>query len=247
LKVSGDPVPHVIVWDLETVPDFSLMAAAQGGDIKRARDSSKLEFPKLPFHKIVCIGALICSREGAEWRTDSIGAPSISDRTERDLVEAFLNRIAEMSPQLVTFNGSSFDFPVLRYRAMAHKLPAIGLQQRNYFNRYTEDAVDLCDTLASFDPRSKVSLDVTCKLFGLSGKGAGITGADVEKYVSAGKIKEVADYCETDVVNTFRVWLRYELFRGALTPNDFEKSERNLADYIRSRANSKSHLLGLLS
>lgn len=240
-------MPHVIVWDLETVPDFGLMAAIQGSDTKRVRDSSKLEFPKLPFHRIVCIGALICFREGAEWRTESIGAPNISDRTERDIVEAFLSRIAEISPQLVTFNGSSFDLPVLRYRAMAYKLAAIGLQQRNYFNRYTEDAVDLCDTLASFDPRSKVSLDVTCKSLGLKGKGAGLIGADVEKYVSAGRIKEVADYCETDVVNTFRVWLRYELFRGALTSKDFEKSEANLADYIRSRANSKSHLLELIA
>jgi DNA polymerase elongation subunit (family B) len=41
------------------------------------------------------------------------------------LIAAFVDRIAELNPQLVTFNGSSFDLPVLRYRAMVHKLPAI--------------------------------------------------------------------------------------------------------------------------
>ena len=32
-----------------------------------------------------------------------------------------------------------------------------------------------------------------------------------------GKIKEIAEYCETDVVGTYQVWLRYELFCGRLT------------------------------
>jgi hypothetical protein len=35
--------------------------------------------------------------------------------------------------------------------------------------------------------------------------------------VRAGLISEVAQYCEADVVNTYRLWLVYELFRGAIT------------------------------
>jgi len=38
----------------------------------------------------------------------------------------------------------------------------------------------------------------------------------VEKYYRDGHIREIAEYCEGDVVNTYRVWLRYELFRGRL-------------------------------
>jgi 3'-5' exonuclease len=52
-------------------------------------------------------------------------------------------------------------------------------------------------------------------------------------------IKEIADYCETDVVNTYRVWLRYELFRGRLTESEQQTSERNLADFIRARLDTK--------
>jgi 3'-5' exonuclease len=54
------------------------------------------------------------------------------------------------NPQLVTFNGNGFDLPVLRYRAMIHAISAPGLAERSYFNRHTEDALDLCDALSSF-------------------------------------------------------------------------------------------------
>jgi 3'-5' exonuclease len=240
-------MPNVLVWDLETIPDFGLIAEAQKTTIPKARELSKVEFPRLPFHKIVCIGAVVCSRSTVGWKVESIGAPSIGERSEAELVESFLNKIEELKPQLITFNGASFDFPVLRYRAMAHKIGARVFQTKNYFNRYTEDAIDLCDVLASFDARSKTSLDLTCKIMGLSGKPAGITGADVESYVSTGRIREVAEYCESDVVNTFRLWLRFELFRGTLSSVEFEASEENLRRFIRERLDSKPHLAGLIN
>jgi hypothetical protein len=60
----------------------------------------------------------------------------------------------------------------------------------------------------------------------------------VERYYREGKIKEIADYCETDVVGTYQVWLRYELFRGTLSQNAFERSEGHLADFMIKRRNS---------
>lgn len=42
------------------------------------------------------------------------------------------------------------------------------------------------------------------------------------------RIQENADYCRSDVVNTYRLWLRYELFRGRLDQNQFEFSERDV-------------------
>jgi 3'-5' exonuclease len=81
---------------------------------------------------------------------------------------------------------------------------------------------------------------------GLPGKPDGIGGADVERYVREGRIAEVAAYCETDVVNTYRVWLRYELFRGRLTENGLQASEANLRNYIRSRSDAKPHLAYVL-
>ena len=61
----------------------------------------------------------------------------------------------------------------------------------------------------------------------------------MERYFREGKIKEIADYCETDVVGTYQVWLRYELFRGTLSQDAFEASKRNLIYFLGARQNIK--------
>jgi predicted PolB exonuclease-like 3'-5' exonuclease len=239
----------VIVWDLETVPDLVGFAAANGlvghrdADVRAALGN---QFPKHIYHAIVCVGALVAHRESDHWAVDALGAPHVGDRTEKQLISAFCEKIAELTPQLVTFNGNSFDLPVLRYRAMIHGVSAPGLAARPYFNRYTEDAVDLCDILSSFAPHTKASLNELSKIMGMPGKPEGMDGNEVERYFLEGRVKEIAEYCETDVVNTYRVWLRYELFRGRLTEIEHQASERCLADFIAARLNSKVLLQGLV-
>ena len=71
-------------------------------------------------------------------------------------------------------------------------------------------------------------------------------GADVERYHREGRIREIADYCESDVLNTYRVWLRYELFRGRLSYEAFRASEDNLVQFINMRGNTKPHLTELV-
>ena len=230
--------PSAIVWDLETVPDLAGFAAANdlvGKPDADIREVLGNRFPKHIYHTIVCIGALVAHRESDHWAVDALGAPHVGERTEKQLIASFCDKIAELKPQLVTFNGNSFDLPVLRYRAMIHGVSAPGLAVRPYFNRYTEDAVDLCDILSSFAPHSKASLNELSKIMGMPGKPAGIDGAEVERYFLEGRIKEIADYCETDVVNTYRVWLRYELFRGRLSESEHQASERCLAEFIARR------------
>jgi Predicted 3'-5' exonuclease related to the exonuclease domain of PolB len=58
---------------------------------------------------------------------DAVGAPHVGERTEKELITAFCDKIAQLNPQLVAFNGNSFDLPVLRYRAMVHGVSAPGL------------------------------------------------------------------------------------------------------------------------
>ena len=74
---------------------------------------------------------------------------------------------------MVTFNGGSFDLPVLRYRAMINMVSAPGLSFRPYFHRYTEDALDLCDCLASFSSNGKVKLHELCRALDLLARGGG--------------------------------------------------------------------------
>jgi hypothetical protein len=107
--------------------------------------------------------------------------------------------------------------------------------------------MDLCDVLSSFAPGAKSTLHELCRVMGLPGKPGGIDGSEVEKYFHEGQIKEIADYCESDVVNTYRVWLRHELFRGTLTNAAYDASEAKLAAFIAARSNVKQHLLELVT
>src|SRR3984893_8130269 len=158
----------VIVWDIETVPDIKGFATANGHDGK-SDDEVRAElgdkFPKHIYHSMICIGALVAHQEdGCGWKVDALGAPHVGDRSEKELITSFVEKIAALSPQLITFNGSSFDLPVLRYRAMVHGVTAPGLAARPYFQRYTEDAVDLCDVLSSFSSQAKATLHELCRV-----------------------------------------------------------------------------------
>jgi 3'-5' exonuclease len=239
------PETTIIVWDLETVPDLSAAARMLGlGAAPEAevREALGPGFPKHPLHKIVCIGALVASRQPEGWRVDALGAPHTGERSESELIKAFAERVGQQRPQLITWSGHSFDLPVLRYRAMVNRVSAEGLQVRQYFHRYTEDALDLCDVLGSYVPGGKVKLDEVSKILGLTGKPEGVDGSRVEEMVLAGQIEEVARYCETDVLNAYRIWLVYELFRGAITAKELDWSEAQIRDFVGTRKSGNPHL-----
>lgn len=240
---------NVIVWDLETVPDLEAAARILGlvgqpeAEVRAALGD---KFPKLVLHKIACIGALVSARVSQGWSITALGAPHIGDRSEQDLIRDFTARIAQLKPQLVTFNGSSFDLPVLRYRALVNRVPAVGLYIRPYFNRYTDDAVDLCDVLGSFQSNTKVKLDELAKALGFPGKPEDVDGSKVEEMFAAGRIDDVAAYCASDVLNTYRIWLTYEMIRGALDPVQLEWSLGQASDFIRRRSGAAASTLSQL-
>jgi predicted PolB exonuclease-like 3'-5' exonuclease len=104
---------NVIIWDIETIPGLQGFAAANyltGKTDAEIREVMGDKFPKHIYHSVVCIGALVAHQQnGGSWVIDAFGAPSISERSEKELISSFVDRIAELTPQLVTFNGSSFE------------------------------------------------------------------------------------------------------------------------------------------
>ena len=88
---------HLIVWDIETVPDLRGFAAANGHDGKadhEIREAMGEKFPKHIYHSIICIGALVAHCDNGHWQVDALGAPHIGERSEKELITGFVNRIA---------------------------------------------------------------------------------------------------------------------------------------------------------
>jgi len=95
--------------------------------------------------------------------------------------------------------------------------------------------LSLISGFSSFSPQGKATLHEISRVMGLPGKPKGFDGGEVGRHFREGKIKEIAHYCETDIVGTYQVWLRYELFRGTLNQDAFETSQRHLRDFINRR------------
>ena len=125
---------------------------------------------------------------------------------------------------------------------MVNRISVGGLQVRPYFNRYSDDALDLCDVWAAYVPRAKVKLDDVSKILGLTGEPEGVDGGQVEAMVLAGQIEEVSRYCESDVLSTYHVWFVYELFRGSITVKELDWCEAQIRDFVAAGRRLNPHL-----
>jgi predicted PolB exonuclease-like 3'-5' exonuclease len=226
----------VLVFDLETVPDVHAFAAAEGLEGHpdwSVRKQMGEKVARQLFQRIVCIGSLLAMR-GADgvWRPTELEAPHSGKSSERELIQDFVDRLAPLKPRLVTFNGQTFDLPVLRYRALMHSVSAPALANRPYFDRSRDDMIDLCDLLSAQERHARASLNELAKVLGLPGKPDGLDGGKVETMVQEGRLDEVAEYCRSDVENTYRAWLRYELFCGRLSEPQFAASETAMSDFL---------------
>jgi predicted PolB exonuclease-like 3'-5' exonuclease len=254
---------RIIVFDLETVPDLNVARSLLGEDqtsadadirhkigVRYAREGQDPNsvFVKVPLHKIVCIGALYAERadRATGWSITKSGVGHIGLRSEHQLVESFVGSFLDRpAPQLVGFNSSSFDLPVLRYRALALSVTAPELHRsngRDYWYRFGRDHIDLCDVLSNFGASARPSLNEMAALCGIPQKLDGIDGSLVESFVNSGRIEEVANYCEADVLSTYLLFLRYMLVVGELSVEGFQRSISSFAELILSRVEKRPHL-----
>src|SRR5258708_28508751 len=75
--------------------------------------------------------------------------------------------------------------------------------------------MDLMDVLSGFQGRGRASLDHVAALLGFPGK-VGMHGSEVWRVYLQGGLARIRDYCETDVLNTYLIYLRFQLLRGHL-------------------------------
>jgi predicted PolB exonuclease-like 3'-5' exonuclease len=226
----------VFVFDIETIPDVELgrkiyglddLTDKQVGYVMQAkrREESGTEFLSYEQHRVIAISVALRTRD--QFKVWSLGEPNAS---EAEIIQRFFDGIEKYTPDLVSWNGGGFDLPVLHYRAMRHGVTAPrywesgdedqAFRWNNYLNRYHTRHLDLMDVLSSFQARARVSLQSAAMLLGFPGK-LGMSGDKVWEAYLDGQIDVIRNYCETDVLNTFLVYLRFELMRGRLTRDEY--------------------------
>ena len=246
---------NTLIFDIETVPDVELGRALHGleglSDAQVAKAMFTLrrqrhgdEFLPHAQQRVVAISCVLRSRDTlAVW---SLGEP---DSAERELVQRFFEGLERYSPDLVSWNGGGFDLPVLHYRALRWGVPAArywetgqedtAFRFNNYLSRYHWRHIDLMDVLAGFQPRARTSLADTAALLGLPGK-LGFSGAQVWEAWLDGEIARIREYCETDALNTYLIYLRFELMRGHLSREQYREEIARAQELLR--ASSGKHL-----
>ncbi len=228
----------VLVFDIESIPDIEGLRRQRHVDpalsdaevvqmaLLQRRQQNGTDFMPLHLQRIVTISCLL--RTGDSLKVFSLSEP---DLNEADIVRRFFEGVEKYTPQIVSWNGGGFDLPVLHYRAMRHGIAAPrywdqgeddkDFKWNNYISRYHSRHLDLMDLLAMYQPRAFVPLDDFAKLLGFPGK-LGMDGSKVWDAFHAGQQTDILDYCETDVANTWLVYLRFQLLRGHLTANQYE-------------------------
>ena len=236
------------MFDIETMPDVEFGRRLHGLDDlsdkqvgyvmqTRQREETGTEFLSLEQQRIVAISVAMRTRDG--FKVWSSASPT---RPEAELIQRFFDGIERVAPTLVSWNGAGFDLPVLHYRALRHGIVAPryweagdedqAFRSNNYLSRYHWRHLDLMDVLSSFQGRARVSLDSMAQLLGLPGK-LGMSGQGVWEAHLAGRTADIRNYCETDVLNTYLIYLRFELMRGRLMHDQHDDEVELVRETLR--------------
>jgi 3'-5' exonuclease len=240
-----------LVFDLETVPDVAGLRRLHGHDaavsdqevaeraFAQRREKTGSDFLPHHLHRIIAIGCVFRDDSGLRVRCLRDG----TDDEESRLIGDFFRIIDRYTPQLVSWNGGGFDLPVLHYRGLVHAVTApryweLGNEDRDfkwnsYIGRYHTRHIDLMDLLSLYQPRAAAPLDELARLCGLPGK-LGMDGSQVWPAVQAGQLAAVRAYCETDVMNTWLVYCRWQLMRGEIDATAYQHEMTLARDTLRA-------------
>jgi 3'-5' exonuclease len=110
----------------------------------------------------------------------------------------------------------------------------------NYISRYHMRHLDLMDLLAMYSPKNNAPLDAMAKLCGFPGK-LGMDGSQVYAQYLAGQTEDIRRYCETDVMNTYLVYCRFQKMRGGLTEAEYEQEIAMVKETLGNLAPAEPH------
>lgn len=247
---------NILTFDIETIPDTESgrrlyefsgtdQEVAEAMFAARREVTSGSDFLPLHLHRVVAISAVL--KTSSTLKVWSLGAV---DSPESEIIERFFAGIEKFTPTLVSWNGGGFDLPVLHYRSLLHGVVAPtywehgdadnSFKWNNYLNRYHYRHTDVMDILACYQSRANAKLDEIAVMLGLPGK-MGMSGGKVWESFLEGNIEGIRNYCETDVLNTYLVYLRLCLIQGTLSKSEYEAYLQETLDFLL--ASDQPHFL----
>lgn len=252
---------YTCVFDCETIPDTLALARTMPEQmLKTASDkegkiddralsilaceaqkqSSGSSFLPVLYHKVVCISAVLL--ENGKF----VKVNTIEGKDEHEIIANFLGFIENHSPRLVSYNGRGFDLPMLMIRAMKYNLQApryfnTNDKWCNYRSRYDGAwALDLLDHISDFRAVSGLKLDTLCAMLGMPGK-YDVHGDQVLELYYAGELEKIKEYCESDTLNTYWLFLKYELLRGKISYEQYFAGLEDMSEFIASNKAQMSY------
>ena len=211
------------------------------------KEKTGSEFLPVCFHRVVSISAVMADGFGRFLRVSTLDGEN-----ERDKIAKFLAFIEDFNPRLVSFNGRGFDLPMIMARAMCYDLSAAAYFEtndrdnnkskwENYRSRYDgRFHLDLLDHISDFGAVRGLKLDHICASVGLPGK-YDVHGDQVLQLYYAGEQAKIDEYCRSDVLNTYWLFLKYELLRGKITKDDYLNYIAVMGEFLQKECAGMSY------
>ena len=248
----------VLVFDIESIPDVAGLRVLRGAApdasddcvysswLAERKEKGQTDFMPLYLQRVLVISAVFRNAEGLRIHS----FVDKDDQSEGRIIQTFFNTVEKHTPQLVSWNGGGFDLPVLHYRGLKYGVVAdkywdMGEDDRefkwnNFISRYHMRHLDLMDLLALYQPKNNAPLDAMAKLCGFPGK-LGMDGSAVYPAYLDGKLDDIRRYCETDVMNTYLLYCRFQKMRGGLLEKEYAQEIALVRDSLAQLAPQESH------
>lgn len=231
---------NVLVFNIETIPDIDggqRINSLQGLDDKstakalfhlRKQQSGSSELP-LYLQRIASISVVYRGMGDDMGHEVSVRSLGDENSTEAELLSLFFNEIEQRTPTLVSWNGSSFDLPVIHYRALKNNVSAASYWEKgnkdnafrddNYLSRHHDRHTDLMDVLSSYNESLGAPLNDIALMLGFPGKQAMDT-PQIWKNFLQGNINSIRNYGEIGVLNNYLIYLRFQSIRGDINEEE---------------------------